>query len=387
MFLTGCGSSVGECESTGAVSTTSVESEGLESVPLAKRQPAEGPLFERLAPKATGVDFTNPIDTAHPMKFLYASAMATGGVATGDLDGDGRPDLLLIGGPGKNRLFKQTADFKFDDVTERAGVDGGDHWGVGAALVDIDRDGDLDIYVCNYLSANQLFVNEGGLKFREAAKEYGLDIVDASHTPAFCDYDQDGHMDLYLLTNRWYRPEGFPEELAMRFDPHGRVFVLPRYEKFYDAVPISPTDYRLMVSGRPDLLLRNDGRGKFVEVTADAGIDGRGHGLSATWWDYDRDGRIDLYVGNDFDEPDCLYRNLGGGKFKNVIKEVVPYTSWFSMGADIGDLDNDGWLDFVIADMNGTTHYKQKTNMGSMGDKYYFMQTADPRSTCGTWCF
>ncbi|RIK74872.1 MAG: RNA-binding protein [Planctomycetota bacterium] len=344
-------------------------------------------LFTRLTPDKTGIDFINPIDTSHPMKFLYSSSMACGGVAIGDVNGDGRPDIFLTSGPKPNRLYLQSGDWKFEDVTERAGVGGGEAWGVGAAIVDVDGDGDLDIYVCNYRSPNQLYVNDGKGTFVDRAKDFGLDINDASHTPAFCDYDADGDLDLYLLTNRMYRREGEPKltdafvtDVAGRFvrDSDGRPVVRDAFKPYYDAVQAGENTYNLDAVGRPDYLLRNDGKSAFTDVTRDAGIAGRGHGLSATWWDYDQDGWTDLYVGNDFDEPDSLYRNRGDGTFVEVIKQTVSHTSWFSMGADFGDLNNDGHADFLIADMAGTSHYKQKTAMGSMGDKYWFMQHADP---------
>ena len=389
ILLTGCQPSTDEASERGdtrgrVASSRSVETPGaIRSAPLKSRagseaSPAIEPLFESLASDRSGIDFVNPIDTEHPRKFLYASSMGCGGIAIADVDQDGLADIYLSSGPRKNRLYRQVGDLRFEDITDAAGVDGDNSWGTGVALVDIDGDGDLDIYVCNYVEPNQLYIQQDNLTFKEEAAAWGLDIVDASHTPAFCDYDADGDVDLYLLTNRHYRVEGFPEKQALLIK-NGRPYVLPEFEKHYAPVQIAPGRYRLDVVGRPDRLLRNDGRGHFVDVSKSAGLRGRGHGLSATWFDVDGDGQQDLYVGNDFDEPDQLYRNNGDGTFRETIREDVPYTSWFSMGADFADLNNDGLLDFVIADMHATTHFKQKTLMGAMDDKAYFRKTARPQ--------
>lgn len=345
--------------------------------PLSPRSAGSPKMFTRLSPAACGIDMTSPIAYDHPLKFLYASSMACGGVAIGDVDGDGLPDIFIASGPGKNRLYIQTAPMQFKDVAAAAGVDGGDSWGNGCAIVDIDGDGDMDIFVCNYDSPNQLFINQGGMKFTEEAGARGLEMIDSSHTPAFCDFDGDGNLDLYVLTNRYYNRDGYPTETAMDM-VGGKAYVLPKYEKFYAPVKISETEYRLDVVGRPDRLFRNDGKGVFKDVTAEAGIKHRGHGLSATWFDYDNDGRIDLFVANDFDEPDQYYHNNGDGTFTQFAQQAVRFTSWFSMGADFADVNNDGLFDFFVADMFPRGHQRMMTNMGGMDDKLYFRYTADP---------
>ncbi len=348
------------------------------SAPLAPLSGGKGPRFETLAPEATGATFVNPLDLKHPWKYLYASSMATGGVTVHDFDGDGRPDVFFAGGPVPNKLFRQTGPFQFEDVTARAGVDGGDRWAVGAAWADVNGDGRPDLYVCNYLGPNQLFLSNGDGTFAEKAAAAGVALEDASHTPSFCDYDGDGDLDLYVLTNRWYRPEGFPKEQTIEMGPDGQPRVLPKWEKHYDAVRVGDDRVETQVVGRPDKLYRNNGDGTFTDVTVQAGIRHRGHGLSATWFDWTGDDVPDLWVGNDFDDADALYRNNGDGTFTSVLHDAVPYTTWFSMGADFGDVNDDGWPDYFIADMAGTTHYKQKTAMGNMGDKTWFMLNARP---------
>ena len=353
-------------------------SETVERIPFAARPAAAATRFVELGAAETGIDFTNPIDEEHPLRYLYSSSMSTGGAAIADFDGDGKQDVFLASGPNGNKLFRQTSRMRFEDVTERAGVDGGDHWAVGCAFADIDNDGDSDLYVCNYVSANQLFLNNGDGTFTESAQQWGVDFVDASHTPSFCDYDGDGDLDLYVLTNRWYRPEGFPDEQTLGTGPDGKPQVLKKFERYYAARQNGDTTWESMVVGRPDILCRNDGGGKFEVVNEGAGIKHRGHGLSATWWDWNGDGWTDLWVGNDFQDQDCLYVNRGDGTFVDVATIAVGHLTWFSMGADFGDLNGDGLADFLIADMAGSTHYKQKTAMGSMDAFSWFMDNARP---------
>ncbi|MGI9240189.1 MAG: FG-GAP repeat domain-containing protein, partial [Verrucomicrobiales bacterium] len=335
-----------------------------------KRPPAAAKkteaLFSKIPPSSSGLDFQNQIVLDHPMDRLYHSGFVCGGVAIGDFDGDARPDLFFVSGPGQNRLFRQSGDFVFEDITEQAGIGGGDAWGAGPTAVDIESDGDLDIYVCNYDSPNALYLNDGTGKFREAAAEFGLDLVDSSLLPTFCDYDRDGDLDVWVVTNRYYRKGGRPEQPPFEQAPDGRVIVKPEFAKYYSLKQSGPKAYDMDEVGRPDLLLRNDG-GEFTDISAAAGIQKEGHGLSATWWDFDDDGFMDIYVANDFADPDHLFRNNGDGTFTDVITGVVNYTPWFSMGSDAGDINNDGLLDFIALDMAATTHYKSKISMGEMG--------------------
>ena len=347
-----------------------------------------GTLFERLSPNETGVDFENVIVENHPLRHLYATEKVCGGVAVGDVDGNGLPDLFFTNGPRGNRLFLQTEEFKFSDQTEASGLGLGSVWSAGSAMIDIDGDGDLDLYVANYAVANQLFVNRGDATFEEKAAEFGLAHLSASHMPTFCDYDRDGDLDLYLLTNRFHSPKGQPKsEDVLRFevvDGKGKISFsdpsLGAYFRPYQAgtAPNGRPIFKIQKVGQRDVLFRNDG-GKFTNVSREAGIYGVGFGLSATWWDYNSDGWTDLWIGNDFDDPDRVYRNNKDGTFTDVVKELTPHTSWFSMGADFADLNGDQHPDFLIADMSGTNHFKQKTNMGSMGAKAEFLRTANPQ--------
>jgi hypothetical protein len=338
----------------------------------------DGRLFARLDASRTGVDFAVPIDNSHPLKRLYVSGFVCGGVAIADVDDDGLSDVYLVSGPGQNRLYRNLGDFRFEDITDRAGVNGGDAWGVGAATIDIDNDGDLDIYVCNYDSPNLLFINNGDATFRDEASRFGLDISDSSLMPAFCDYDCDGDLDCYLLTNQYLRDGGLPENLQL-IAKGGQLHIPTEYHKYYSMQTTGRNRGELQFIGRPDRLLQNDGNETFSDVAKQAGISAEpGHGLSATWWDYNGDGFCDLYVANDYQDQDHFYRNNGDGTFTDVVEHAVPHTTWFSMGADAGDINNDGLFDFLIADMSSTTHFGEKTTMGAMGKHRWFLENARP---------
>ena len=346
--------------------------------PLAKT------LFTALTAEQSGIDFVNPIDTRHPLKRLYLGAFACGGIAVGDLDGDGHPDLFLTGGSPENRLYLQTdKPLRFADATRTSGITPSGTWSAGPTLVDIDADGDLDIHVCNYDTPNHLWINDGKGKFTEQAEAFGLAISDASLMATFCDYDLDGDLDCFLLTRDFKRAGGRPKEHPVELvDNKWRI--KPGFEKYYDIVTRAGGKQVYINAGRQDFLLRNDGpdtKGqiRFTDVSRAAGISGRDRGNSATWWDFDNDGLPDMYIGNDFKDADRLYRNNGNGTFTDVIRQAAPHTPWFSMGADVADLDGDGRTDLLIADMAGTNHYRSKTTMGEITSIRPFLLSAVPR--------
>jgi hypothetical protein len=348
-----------------------------EGVPLKEATVGGKTLFTEISPDESGMNFVNPIDKKHPTKRLYLGAFACGGVAIGDLDGDGIHDIFLTSGPRRNRLYRGLGEMKFEDVTGSAKVSGGGEWTSGATLVDIDADGDLDIHVCNYDAPNALFINDGSGVFSEKAAEFGLAVSDASLMASFCDYDLDGDLDCFLLTRDFKRDGGRPEKHPVVKTADGYELA-PGYEKYYRIVNKGGGNWAYVNAGREDYLLKNEG-GKFVDVSKVSGISGRDRGNSATWWDYDNDGLPDLYVGNDFKDADRLYRNQGDGTFKDVISSVAPHTPWFSMGADFADLDGDGREDLLVADMAGTNHFSSKTSMGEIGSIRPFLVSAVPR--------
>ena len=336
-------------------------------------------LFTKIPPRSSGLTHDNQLVLDHPLNRLYHSGFVCGGVAIGDFDGDKKPDLFFASGPKGNRLYRQTGDLSFEDVSAAAGIEGGKNdWGTGASAIDIDNDGDLDLYLCNYDSPNSLFLNNGSGKFREAAADFGLAQIDSCLMPSFCDFDRDGDLDVWLVTNRYYRENGRPKDQPVEKLPNGKVIVKAEFKKYYALKKTGPTSYEIDNVGRPDILLRNDG-GKFTDISKVAGIQKPGHGLSATWFDFDNDGFIDIYIANDFSDTDNLFRNNGNGTFTDVITSVVNYTPWFSMGADAGDINNDGLLDFITLDMAATTHYKSKVSMGEMGSLRFPIEQKFPR--------
>ncbi|MEC7584696.1 MAG: CRTAC1 family protein, partial [Planctomycetota bacterium] len=370
--------------------------------PLRPAETGEGPRFAAISPEQSGLTFRNVLDEHNRYQYLTNGS----GLAVGDYDNDGWPDLYLVSQDGPNKLFRQTAPLVFEDVTVASGgLDGGQAWGAGASFTDIDNDGLLDLYVCNLEAKNLLYRNLGDGRFVECAAEHGLDIAAASTMAAFCDFDRDGDLDLYLLTNRSLHPqwaqtpevlEGIrapadsvrpPSEMTASLDEL-RNPVLGRLQSGQagpeDEVPEALAEHfmysngLLHAAGQPDRLLRNDD-GFFVDVTTRAGIADQGMGLSASWCDYDRDGWPDLYVANDLESPDILWRNLGDGTFRDVTDQCLPHTAYFGMGSDWGDFDNDGNIDLFVADMSATTHRMSKILMGDMSTQREFLIRSRPQ--------
>ena len=303
------------------------------SVPLAARSGPRGPtLFTTLPPELTGLKAFNAYDDPAMWAQLYhefnSGSIGTG-VAIGDYDGDGRPDVFVVSKTGPNHLFRNLGGWKFEDVTEKAGVAGPTGaWKQGVAFADVNNDGRLDIYVCRFGAPNLLYINQGDGTFREMAHAAGLDVTDSSVMAAFSDYDRDGWLDVYIATNL--------------------------------------LDHAAHPNGQRGYLFHNNRDGTFTNVTDRAGISGESQSHSATWWDYDEDGWPDLYVANDFKEPDRLYHNNRDGTFTDVLSAVVPHTPHFSMGSDVGDLNNDGHPDFFVADMAATTRSKDHRGMAKL---------------------
>ena len=325
--------------------------------------------FVSLPAAETGIDFTNRLDWDHPRGLLFQSGFACGGIAVGDVDGNGLPDLFFAGGSGRSRLYLQQTTWKFEESAADAGIVG-DAWGTGAAFFDIDNDGDLDLYVCNYDAPNLLYINRGDGTFEERAAEYGLDIVDACLMPSIADFDRDGDLDIYLAVNRYMDIKQFRrDEIFVRRE--GMEYLRPEAEKYFAIRRhFNKAEQLNMWAGRTDRLLRNEGPGKkFSDVSQAMSLE-RGDTLSATWWDYDHDGWPDLYVANDLAAPDRLFHNNGNGSFTDVALQSLPHTPWLAMGSSAGDINNDGLVDFLVADMSFRTHFKDKMFMGDMSSKF-----------------
>ncbi len=288
-------------------------------------------LFDKLESLESGIDFKNSLNSGSDFNIIdYAYFYNGGGVAIGDINGDGLPDLFFSGNQVKNRLYLNKGNLKFEDITEKAGVSGENSWDTGSVLADVNGDGLLDIYVCAVVGLkglkghNELFINKGDNTFSEESARYGLDFESFSSTAAFLDYDLDGDLDIFLVNHAVHTPESFG---------HANLRNVRAYE----------------TGGK---LLRNDG-GKFIDVSEKANIYGgiNGYGLGIGVSDFNLDGFPDVYVGNDFHEDDYLYINNGDGTFKEQGKHAFTCTSKFSMGNDIADIDHDGYPDVITLDM------------------------------------
>ena len=291
----------------------------------------EGSLFTNPAGSDTGIDFVNNIGKNDKLNILdYLYFYNGGGVAIGDLNNDGLPEIFFSGNQVKNKLYLNKGGLKFEDISESAGITGNSTWNSGAGMGDVNGDGLLDIYVCavvglnGFNGFNELYINNGDLTFTESAADYGLDFESYSSTAAFLDYDRDGDLDIYLLNHAVHTQESF-----------GKAEL--RNKRTYET---------------GDKLLRNDG-GVFTDVSEEAGIFGgiNGYGLSVAVSDFNQDGFPDIYVCNDFHEDDYYYLNNGDGTFAERLKQYFGHTTRFSMGSDVADINHDGWPEIITLDM------------------------------------
>lgn len=303
--------------------------------------------FRMLQPSETGINFSNDLTFDKDFNiYTYRNYYNGGGVALGDVNNDGLIDVYLTANMLPNKLYLNKGDFRFEDITEKAGVAGTKAWSTGVSMADVNGDGLIDIYVCNSgdikgdNKQNELFINNGpgadGVStFSEKAAEYGLADQGFSTHAAFFDYDKDGDLDLYLLNNS-YQAIG--------------SFNLKKNER-----PV-----RDPVGG--DKLFRNDD-GFFVDVSKEAGIYGSviGFGLGVTVGDINKDGWMDIYVSNDFFERDYLYINNGDGTFAEQVESQMKSLSAASMGADLADINNDGYPDVFVTDMLPEANERIKT--------------------------
>ena len=327
-------------------------------------------LFVALSASETGLDFTNtiietPENNIMTYQYLYNGA----GIATGDINNDGLPDLYVCGNSSPNKLFVNKGNWKFQDITAASGAEDrpGD-WKTGAAMADVNGDGWLDIYVCysgnspgeaigkpvirdNVHRSNQLFINKGckpgGIpSFVESAASFGLDAVGTFSTQAyFFDYDRDGDLDMFLLN-------------------HANTF----YTTFFNTTQLRNRRHPYF----GNKLYRNDNM-KFVEISDSAGIHGGGlnFGLGAAISDLNNDGWPDIYVTNDYDEQDFCYLNNGNGTFSEITHKAMGHLSKFGMGVDVADVNNDMRTDIFVADMLPEDNYRQKLLKGAdQYDKY-----------------
>lgn len=327
---------------------------GLCLIAIVACQPTEKslPLFSKMEPNETGIDFHNTVEnTADFNIFSYRNFYNGGGVAIGDLNNDGLADIYFTANMGDNKLYLNKGNWQFEDITDQAGLAEADKWSTGVALVDINADGYLDVYVCNagFMEGsdqnNSLYINNGDLTFTEKAAEYGLAENGYTTHAAFFDYDLDGDLDAYILNNS--------------FMPVNTLNYNNRRELYAEDWPVAD-----FLKGGGDKLLRND-EGQFVDVTKEAGVYGSliGFGLGITIGDVNGDYLPDMYVSNDFYERDYLYINQGDGTFQEDIKNWMEHLSLASMGADMADINNDGYPEIFVTEMLPESDYRRKTTI------------------------
>ena len=322
------------------------------------------PLFQKIASEQSGIHFNNEIienDSINPLDMT--NIYNGGGVGIGDFNNDGLQDIYFTGNTVSNKLYLNRGGFKFEDITEAAGVGGEGKWCRGVSVVDINNDGLPDLYVSATIKNNPeqrrnlLYINQGmdakGIPhFKEMAKEYGLGDTLYSTMAAFFDYDNDGDLDMYLTVNDI--PKGYNAGL---FKP-------------------IVTDGSFPSTGH---LYRNDWSDSlhhpvFTDVSKQAGITIEGFGHNASIVDINQDGWKDIYVSNDFIGDDILYINNGDGSFTNKIHSYFKHTSANGMGDDFEDLNNDGLTDLVEMDMNPPDNYRKKMFLNS-GSYFQYQNT------------
>ncbi|APY07639.1 hypothetical protein BWZ20_04690 [Winogradskyella sp. J14-2] len=288
-------------------------------------------LLSKTSAQKSGIDFVNLVseDPKHNI-ISYIYYYNGGGIATGDINNDGLPDLYFVANTGDNKLYLNKGNLKFEDISEKANISGKASWQTGVSMVDINNDGFLDIYICavskllDFEGHNELYINNGDNTFTERSKEFGLDFVGHSTQAYFFDFDKDDDLDVYLVNHAVHTALS-----------HGRADM---------------RNNRQPLVG--DVLLRND-NGKFIDVSEQANIygGGNGYGLSASIADFNNDGWEDIYVCNDFHEDDYFYVNNQNGTFTEQLANSFTTISRFSMGSDAADINGDGYQDLITLDM------------------------------------
>ncbi len=308
-------------------------------------------LFRMVPADESGIHFNNLITESDSINILTLEYIYNGGsVSVADFNNDGLPDIFFTGNMVPNRLYLNRGHLKFEDVTDVAGIGAQNKWRLGAALADVNQDGWMDIYVCASIKKNPedrtniLFINQGlnadGIPtFKDEAHSYGIDDNGHSTYAAFLDYDVDGDLDLYVLTNI------LSGEIPSSYR-----------EKIVDGSALNN-----------DRLYRNNGNGTFTNVTQEAGIRFEGYGLGLAIADINQDGFPDIYVSNDYQSNDVLYLNNKNGTFTNVIDQYIKHQAKFSMGNDIADINNDALPDIINLDMLPEGNLRRKTVIGGIG--------------------
>lgn len=304
--------------------------------------------FEQLPASQTGIDFNNSFtDEGRTNVFIWHFIYNGAGVAIGDINNDGLPDIYFCGNRVPDRLYLNTGNFQFQDISVNAGIQTRG-WSTGVTMADVNADGLLDIYVCKNSptadynqNRNKLFINKGDLTFSEQSRQYGIDDPGFSVQATFFDADQDGDLDMYLANQP--------------FDAFARLVNQPN---LVEAYPATNCFYFFE-------------KGKYIDRTESMGMADARYSLNVSLGDFDLNGWTDIYVCNDYYHADQLYMNTGG-TFVDALKDRTQHISFYSMGSDVADINNDGWLDIVVLDMAFEDHYRSKTNMGSMDPERFW---------------
>ncbi len=313
-------------------------------------------LFSLLDESYTGVNFINTIkDSKDRNILLYSNFYGGAGVGVGDFNNDGLQDLYFAGNIVPDKLYLNQGNLMFKDVTVKAGIQHDGGWSTGVTIADVNNDGNVDVYVSRELyddkpdlRTNLLYLNNGDGTFIESAKKFGMADSERTRHATFLDFDKDGYLDLFLLTQ--------PPNPGGHSEFSGTTLLKPEYHL---------------------KLLRNSGRDFFVDVSKQAGVDLTGfpNGVSAS--DINNDGWTDLYVGNDFYAPDFLFLNNQDGTFTNIVDEAMGHISYYSMGVDIADINNDALLDIFVVDMVAEDNFRSKSNMSGMRPDRFWEVVSD----------
>ncbi len=331
-----------------------------QSYELSGKNSSEEKIYSKLNSAETGIDFVNSLtEDIRYNGIQYEYFYNGGGVAVSDFNNDGLKDIFFVSTLKQHKLFLNKGNLKFEDVSDKSGILNEQHFSTGVTIVDINNDGWMDIYVSNSgkfknpdTRKNKLYINKGAANnlniptFKESAKEYGLDSSDCSTQASFFDYDKDGDLDMFLLN---HNPSPYPDDKTL--------------------IELSQMDG----SVANNKLFRND-KGTFVDISKQAGIiqNRLSYGLGIAVSDVNNDNWPDLYVANDFTGRDHLYMNNQNGTYSDRILEATNHTSFFAMGNDFSDINNDGWIDIMVVDMMGANNYDIKTSMSGMNPERFY---------------
>ncbi len=341
--------------------------------------PSNGhPGFQKLDPAALGIAFTNVVSRDRALR--NRNLLNGSGVAAGDVDGDGGCDLYFCALDTSNALYRNLGQWRFQDITRESGVACDNQDSTGAAFVDVDGDGDLDLLVTSLNHGTRLFENDGHGRFHDITASSGLLPDTAGMSLALADIDGDGDLDLYVAH---YRPDTIADQPSTTYrlqivdnwpviiQVNGQPATAPQWTNRFEVSPLG----RVIERGLADTLYLNDGHGHFrpVPFTQGAFLDAQGRplqnppfdwGLAVQFHDLNGDGAPDLYVCNDFVSPDRVWLNDGTGHFRALPKDAIRTTSAFSMGVDFADIDRDGQVDICVVDMLSPNHQMRHVQLG-----------------------